>query len=201
MERIFLFISLIFIVSCNNRGIQKKPTLSKQNAVVDSIYNEVYRIQNNIIHLGKDTSKSELENLYIEYSKSKTFEIRVALNLYQNKNSMPDESYENYLENKNLYIGLLSKMFFFDDKLALHMSQIENNSVQYQQELREIVFNTYNQYHSMNTKEFYTLLELKDTFLIKMFQLYLHDNLADTTNKAYILRTVKKSYPRLLDIK
>ncbi len=92
-------------------------------------------------------------------------------------------------------------MFFFDNSIEFSLATIEQNSVSYQKELRDVVQKSYEQYNGLESKEFYTLLVIKDTFLIELFEAYMENPQIDKSEKENIITKVQKYYPELLKSK
>ena len=91
------------------------------------------------------------------------------------------------------------KMFSFDRSIDITLEKIDGNSIRYQTELRDIVLDSYEQYLGLECKEFYTLLVIKDTFLIELFNSYIKDDLVEASEKESVIKRVKEYYPELLD--
>ena len=167
-----MFLIIIVTVSCKDKTSFKDPNTKIYQEDDKELLNEIEKIQNATLDDKTKINIEEINMLSDKYNRSKLFEIRVTSNLYLNKDEIPDDTYDSYLLEKNLYEELIKKMFFFDDSIELSLSTIEQNSSFYKIELQDIVQKSYKRYNGLESKEFYTLLVIKDTFLIALFDLY-----------------------------
>jgi len=187
--------------SCKDKSSFKEPNTKIYQKDDKELLNEIEKIQNAILDDKTEIITDEINMLSDKYNKSKLFEIRVAANLYLNRGEIPDDTYDSYLKEKNLYEKLIRKMFFFDNNIESSLTKIEQTSFTYQKELRDIVQKSYERYNGLESKEFYTLLVIKDTFLIELFDAYLNNSQVNESEKENVIIKVQKYYPELLKSK
>ena len=199
MKGIILFSILAVIISCNAKNSANETVVKNVKEEYKDLYDEIDRIRCIVLTKQTDLSEQEIGKLYSLYDKSKFLEIRVASYIHYHKDEIPGDTYDNYLGNKELYRILIMKMFSFDRSIDITLEKIDGNSIRYQTELRDIVLDSYEQYHGLECKEFYTLLVIKDTFLIELFNSYIKDDLVEASEKESVIKRVKEYYPELLD--
>ncbi len=198
---------LISCINTNNNNTQTnkagetiKANEEKKETEKDNkqkIFVEVEKLKAQYFNNKDKISKSNVQVLINEYNNSSFFEIRVASWLFNNINKV-DETYESYLGNTNFYKNLISKMFCYDDNLNNTLVAIESNSKIYINELRDVVKQSYNRYHAIESKEFYALLVLRDTLLLEIVNNYMLDSLTDIGEKESVIKYINKYYPELL---
>lgn len=191
------FFLLILLTSCSNAP---KGEVKKENEIqVDrktQLLSEVNRIKNKY---SSNNNSNIADSLLQKYAISDYYEIRIAYRLYEFRNNdVPGDIYDEYLVDRTLYKRLFDEMFPFEKNLNKIKNKIEANSVRYLDENRSIVFQSYYRYHGLRSKEFYSLLLIKDTFLTKIVDAYMKDSLVDNEEREEVVQSIKKYYPDLL---
>lgn len=199
MRLLVILFNACIIVACNGSTVKEKQNSILLQDTITSIEAEIKQIQNLFLFEKNEFSDDDVKKIHSEYMKSEHFEIRVASSLYVTLEEIPDDLYDSYLEKQKYYRDLIKKMFFFDQKILNNIESIDQNSLIYLEELRYSVKEMYEQYNGLESKEFYTLLAIKDSFLIDIISDYLINNEVDSLERVSVIMDIQKYYPSLLD--